>query len=167
MTVDRKTAERRELTFNTLDEAVAEVEQLAAGPVRVTGNQSFPQLVEHLAKSVHANVAGLEAKFGLPMRAAAWCMRTFLGGLLRKKATTSRMSPGINLPKVLEPEFAGSPEASVEAAVDHYRNALRRLREADDIPTHPVLGKMTPRECEQLHCRHAELHLGFVHPAGE
>ena len=29
----------------------------------------------------------------------------------------------------------------------------------------PVLGKLSHEQWEQLHCRHAELHLSFLHPA--
>ena len=43
--------ERRELSFASLDEAVAEAERLASGPVRTTGNHTFGQILEHLART--------------------------------------------------------------------------------------------------------------------
>jgi hypothetical protein len=43
--------ERRELTFQTIDEAIAEAERLASGEVRTTGAHSFGQILNHLALS--------------------------------------------------------------------------------------------------------------------
>lgn len=162
-TVDTKESERRELTFPSIDEAVAEAERLANGPTRTTGNQSAGQLVEHLAKSIDANVAGVKAKFPLPVRAVLAVARPLLGGVLKRSATRNPMPAGMTLPKVLRPEFASEGGLPIDEAVAAYRQAVARLKAADAIPTHPVFGEMTTAECEQLHCRHAELHLSFIH----
>ena len=45
------TPQRRELSFTTLDEAVADATRLASGTVRTTGNHSFGQILEHLART--------------------------------------------------------------------------------------------------------------------
>ena len=44
--------ERRELEFSSLSQAVADIERLAAGEVRVTGKHSFGQIIHHLALSL-------------------------------------------------------------------------------------------------------------------
>ena len=41
--------ERRDLRFQNLDEVLAEVERLASGEVRTTGNHTFGQILNHLA----------------------------------------------------------------------------------------------------------------------
>ena len=43
--------ERRELNFNDFDEVIADVEKLASGDVRTTGNHSFAEILNHLALS--------------------------------------------------------------------------------------------------------------------
>ena len=43
--------ERRVLTFQSLDEVIADAERLAAGKVRTTGSHTFGQILNHLALS--------------------------------------------------------------------------------------------------------------------
>ena len=45
-------AEHRELSFDTLQQAIAEVERLAGENVRTTGSYSFAQIVNHLATTL-------------------------------------------------------------------------------------------------------------------
>ena len=44
--------ERRQLHFSSLDEAAADAEALAGGEVMTSGNYSFGQIMEHLARTI-------------------------------------------------------------------------------------------------------------------
>ena len=54
------TPERRELSFASLNDVVAEAERLASGEVRTTGNHSFGQILEHLARTHDLTTGKLE-----------------------------------------------------------------------------------------------------------
>ena len=55
-------------------------------------------------------------------------------------------------------------EVSTQDGLDQLRTQIERLnREAKRAPS-PVFGKMTREEWDQLHLRHAEMHLSFYVP---
>lgn len=161
MTVNTKEAPRRELEFATLEEALAEVEQLAAGPHEVTGNWSFAEIVEHLARSITANIDGVQAKPPLPVRLFGPVLKPMLKSQILGKA----MTPGFKLPKNLQKEFFPREGTTLEQAVQLYRDEVARVAIASDLPDHPFFGRMTIEEVRLLHRQHAALHLSFVRPA--
>ncbi|MEX2545983.1 MAG: DUF1569 domain-containing protein, partial [Phycisphaeraceae bacterium] len=58
------------------------------------------------------------------------------------------------------------PEVSTEEGLARLRVAAERLNREPARAPSPLLGQLSRREWDQLHCRHAELHLGFVVPGG-
>lgn len=155
MTVDTKTVPgRRELTFASLDEVVADAEKLVASPsTKMLGNWPLSQLLTHLTTAINGSIDGTSAK-------APWFIR-LIGPLMKGRFLRNKMSPGFKLPKDVEVGFfpaAGSPQEALEKL----RTAVGRLQNERMTTRHPVFGKMTHEEWTQLHLRHAELHLSFA-----
>lgn len=161
MTVDTKTAPRRELDFPTLSDALADAESVAAGPHETTGNWSFGQILEHLARSIDANLDGVEAKPPLPLRLFGPLMYPMMKRMVFGKA----MVPGFTLPARFRPQFNPDGDPPLEEALAHYRNAVERANATTELKKHPFFGIMSMEEFNTLHTRHAALHLSFVRPA--
>ena len=154
----RKVTDRRLLHFSTMNEILEDVEYLAAGdPPRAAGNWTPAQVVDHVAKIIRFAVDGF------PMPKAALPIR-ILGRLLRQRALTRPMQPGFRLPKKFQ-FMAPDPGVTWDDAVDRLRAAIERAGSQRMKHPSPVLGKLAHEQWELLHCRHAELHLSFLHPA--
>lgn len=159
--VDIRKAERRSLHFDSLAEALADVRTLAAGPVRATGNRTPSDLVHHLAQAVEVYVAGIDPKtIPLPLRVIGKVARP----LVRHMMLDRPMSPGFKMPKRMQETFYGEDDGDLDGAIARYAAAIDTLEAAQTLPRHPVLGDLPPEQARWLHCRHAELHLSFLHP---
>ena len=157
MAVDTKTVPgRRELTFSSLGEVVADAEKLVASPnTKTLGNWPLGQLLTHLATVVNGSIDGYSAK-------APWLFR-LVGPLLKRRFLKNKMSPGFKLPKDVEVGFFPAVPSPQEA-LEELRRAVGRSKTEKMTTRHPVLGKLTHEEWTQLHLRHAELHLSFAVP---
>ena len=164
--VDTRSAQRRDLSFATIADALADAERLHQGGIRLSGNWTFGQILDHLAKSIEANVKGIDARPPLPLRPVLFLVRKAFSKMIVRRMTTAPMTPGVKLPSWIRPAFAPADDPDADTALDRYRTAVESLNSASAIPPHPIFGAMSPTQAEQLHCRHAELHLSFAHPAG-
>jgi hypothetical protein len=151
--------ERRELQFNNLDEVVAEAERLASGQVRTTGRHSFGQILEHLARS-HDMTTG---KLQVPP--PPWYMRLMIPLMKPMLLNDKPLKPGFKLPKQSEAVFWPDQEFDVATALAHLKESIAHYQTQGPLPKHPMFGSITRQQNDQLICRHAALHLGFVHPA--
>ena len=151
-----RVTERRRLEFSTMRDILEDLVYLDSGdPPRATGNWTSAQIVHHVAKLIDYSIDGFPAKAPLPVR--------LLGRLFRKRVLARPMRPGVKLPQ----KFAFLvPDRDItwEAAADTLRRAIGRLDSQKMTSRSPVLGKLSPPQWEQLHCRHAELHFSFLHP---
>jgi hypothetical protein len=75
------------------------------------------------------------------------------------------MKPGFKLPSKAQSVFWPDGEIETTAGLEHYREAIELFQRTDPLPPHPIFGDMSRADQEQLQCRHAELHLSFVHRA--
>lgn len=155
--VDMKKAERRKLHFNSLAEMKAEVDRLAAGKVRCTGNWTLAQAIDHLAIVIDGSLDGIPAK-------APWFVR-MLAPTFRHRALNKGIDPGIkaggDMVCVLPSETV-----TLDQAATHMNRVFDRLNKGEQMQERsPVFGKMTHEDWSKLHMRHAELHLSFMHPA--
>jgi hypothetical protein len=74
------------------------------------------------------------------------------------------MRPGLKFPR----KFAFlAPHAAVtwEDAVEYIGQTIARLRSDRMTKPSPLLGRLSHEQWVQLHCRHAEMHFSFMHPA--
>ena len=70
------------------------------------------------------------------------------------------------MPAAMEPDFMPPDEVSIGDGVAALRSAIERFKSANDSELQPSMafGKMTRDEYNQLHMRHAEMHLSFIVP---
>jgi hypothetical protein len=173
--VDASAAPRRSVVVGSWDDLSCEVERVerASRPdgegLRVTGNWSAGQILEHLARTIERSIDGFGAAPPTPPTpptvrgARLFGRRGAPEDVYRKsRALTLPMSPGS--------ESAAAPGEIDPAAQVWTRDgaarlgaAIRRAREghAMDKPS-PTLGRMTRADWETFHFRHAALHLSFV-----
>ena len=150
--------ERRELAFKDLDEVVPEAQRLASGEVRTTGNHSFGQILEHLART-HDMVMGKVEGPSPP-----WYMKimmVFMKGMILKDKP---LSPGFKLPKDAEAFFWPNQEFDVPQALSHLKESIETYQTSGPLAKHPIFGTITPEQSLKLNCRHAAMHFSFVHP---
>jgi hypothetical protein len=157
MPVDTKTVPgRRELTFSSLGEVVADAEKLVASPSpKMLGNWPLSQLLTHLATAIKGSIDGYSTK-------APWFIR-LIGPLMKGRFLRNKMSPGFKLPKDVEVGFFPAT-ASPQEALEELRAVVDRTQNERMTARHPILGKMTHEDWTRLHLRHAELHLSFAVP---
>lgn len=151
--------ERRDVKFHDLDEVIAEAERLASGEVRTTGNHSFGQILNHLALS--QDVASGRAVAPPP----PLLMRLMMPLMRRMVINSKPLNPGIRLPAKGESFFWPDKEFDVPSALQSLKDSVEYYQTHGPLEKHPFFGKLTKQEGLELSCRHAALHLSFVHPA--
>lgn len=152
------TPERRELMFSNLDEVVAEAERLAASSVRTTGHHTFGQILEHLALT-HDLTTGKVIGPKPP-----WFMRLIIPLMKPMILKDTPAKPGFKLPPASEAFFWPDQEFDVTEALAHLKESVEYYKSHGPLEKHPMFGKITPQQDLNLNCRHAALHLSFVHP---
>jgi hypothetical protein len=151
-----KVSGRRQVRYQSLDELLADAERMATQPHRTLGNWSYGQILGHLAETCHMSIDGNRMKVPWPLR--------LIGRLLRNRVLTKPMSAGFKLPRRMAAALVPGdmPTADGLAAL---RRGIERLRTETRRAPHLVFGPYTAAEWDQLHLRHAELHMSFVVPA--
>jgi len=156
MPVNVKTAVRRELYFDSLDEVLADAESVT-DQATATGNWTPPQIIDHVAFGLHVLNHGADFKLPAPFR--------WFGRVMKMLGThTKPMKPGINPPAKIAAAFAPSPDITLEAAKQKLRDEIAYANQHGMHHPSPLFGQMTPDECIQMNCRHAEMHFGFIQP---
>lgn len=152
-----ETQERRDLSFNSLDEAVADVERLAAGQVRTTGKHSFAKILKHLALTHDMATGKLEGP--RPPLLMRLVMPFIKGSILN-----SPVKPGFKLPQKSEQFFWPDGEVDQEEALAHFKASVENYKQNGPLPVHPIFGSATREQLDRLNCGHCAMHLSFVHP---
>jgi hypothetical protein len=151
--------DRREVRFATIDQAIADIERLAAaereGKLQRLGNWTLGQTLGHLATWTTFAFDGTPIK---PPLIILWILR-----LQKKKFLRGPMPGGVKIPKVAGGTLGTEP-LSLEDGLDRCRCAMQRLDR--EVPNKPnvIFGPLTHHEWKQLNLRHAELHLSFFKP---
>ncbi len=125
---------RRQLRFGTVDDILADIEQLNRGKVRSLGNWSPGQSLKHLAIVVKGSLDGFDIK------APLW-VRLVVQGFMKKRILTKPMRPGFQLPKRAAALLPG--ETSWDDGFHALRAALERVKVESQRHPHPVLGTLT------------------------
>ena len=150
----------QELHFDSCDQALAKAtelitRQLEGGAVSTTGNFSLPQIVEHLARSIDIGLGQIDVP------KVPWLVR-IVAKMMKKRFLNQGMKPGFKLPSSTQDIFWPESEVDPQLALSHYAESLSKLSTVPEPISHPYFGEMTREEQVILHCRHAELHFGFV-----
>ena len=159
MTTVTASAERRALTFDNLRESVEDVERLASGEVRTTGNHTFGQILNHLALSIDVATGRVDPP------PPPFFMKLMMPLMKRMVINDKPLKAGMKLPEEGEAFFWPDKEFEDSAAVQYYKEAVEYFNTTGPLEKHPYFGKLTKGQIEQLECRHAALHLSFVQPA--
>lgn len=151
-----KVTDRRLLRFESIDQVLAEVERLAeaerAGRLSRLGNWTLGQALGHLASWAEYSYTGAPLK-------APFFVKWFLR-LRKRKFLYGPMRAGVKIPGVEGGTLATEP-VPLDEALGRTRRAFAWLKA--EAPTAPnvIFGPLSHDEWVALHCRHAELHLGF------
>jgi hypothetical protein len=156
----RAVADRRTLAFRTAQDLSDEVERIIAAAeqsrARTTGNWSVGQIFDHLAAWMEGSLDGFD--FSMP-----WPVR--IGGRLLKRRMLTRPFPTGVRPPGGAAKLLPDAEVPLDQGAARIRAVLARIHRGEPMPhPSPLLGPLTQDEWIQLHLRHAESHLGFVHP---
>ena len=146
---------RRTVHFNSLAEAVADAEQLAAGEVETTGYYSFGQILDHLARAMDTVTGEVKpAPVGLPIRIAARLARSYL--------LTHPLRAGFKLPAKSQSILWSNEDVDAATGMERWKQAIERFEKTEPLLPHPVFGNLNRKQHVQSQCRHSELHLSFV-----
>lgn len=156
-----KVTDYRKLRFNTFAELRAELDAVeraaASGTLRLTGNWSLGQIFSHLAAFINYAFDGYPPN----MRNPPLFIRLILK-LMKNKFLHKNLPRGVKIPRI-EGGTVGMDERPVPEALAIMRKALDRLEAGAPSQPNPIFGPMSHAEWQQMHLRHAELHLGYVH----
>ena len=147
-------ADRRDLHFDTLDDILADAQRLHELGYRRVGNWSLGQACTHLTIMMHGGIDGVNLSVPVPMR---WFGRLFKRHYLRR---------GFPAGLPLKGKFAVLVPNPVQddEGLRQLDRAIQRLHRTPPTQPSPVIGPMSPDDWRKFHCRHAELHLGFLIP---
>jgi hypothetical protein len=156
----RKVSDRRQLRFESLDEAGRDAEALAEaerqGTLRATGNWTLGQSIGHVAFWARAPFDGYPVMPQMP-----WLLRKLLP-LFKNGFLNKRLPAGARIWGVPEGTF-GVERLATDEALAQLRTAFDRLAGESPSVLNPIFGELTHEEWIKLNLRHAELHLSFFH----
>jgi hypothetical protein len=146
---------RRELEFQSFDEALAEVDRLLTGRYQRRGNWDLAQTCDHLAYSFEGSVRGFD--FGVPRMVQMLIGQYALRYVLRNRRAPFRP----RVPRRLEPPSGKDPQACAL----RLKNSISEFEShAGELAPHPFFGKITRDQWRQIHLFHCAHHLAFLHP---
>ena len=149
--------QRRQLRFETIDDALAEAERLVAaekeGRLARAGTWSLGKTLGHLATWTEFAHDGYPASVHAPLPVRV-ILRMMRGRILNKG-----MMPGVKVGRVPGGTL-GLDEVMSEQGLARWRTALQRLKASAPTIDNPAFGRLTHDEWVKLNLRHAELHLG-------
>lgn len=155
-----KVTDRRKLRFDTPEQMWADVQRIAAaeraGTLRRSGNWTPGQIFGHLATFINFAYDGYPSKPPFFVKAL---LRPFRTRFIRQGLPPGKSIPGV------EGGTWGSEPLALDAGIAKLDSAWKRLKAAAPTAPNPIFGPMTHEEWQQMHLRHAELHLSFLHPA--
>ncbi|WP_298867271.1 DUF1569 domain-containing protein [uncultured Gimesia sp.] len=149
-----KTANRRTLSYASLQEVVEDARRLTEAEAPTTGGWTKGQIFEHLARTMDSSLDGFAFTF-------PWPIRIMGQYFFKPRIFKNGMSPGFKLKGASKQALAPDPLADREA-LEHLTKSIQRLEAEPQRAFSPVFGQMTCEEWDKLHRRHSELHMSFI-----
>ncbi len=149
-------SERRQLSFQSLDEVVAEAERLASGETRTTGNHTFGQIIDHLATTLDVStgkIAGPRPSLFIRL----------LMPVMKNMILKGPVKPGLKLPKKAEAFFWPDVDVDPRQAIAHLRDSVENFQTNGPLAIHPLFGRISPEKSLAVNCSHCAMHMSFVH----
>lgn len=158
--VNVKTADRRSLHFDTLEEVLSDAETITDGghtDPPTTGNWNAAQIIYHIAQTIHMANHGGSFTVPFPVKLMGRTLKLF--GVHRKP-----IKPGINPPGKVAAAFAAPDGVTLDQAMDKLRTEVATANQHEMSHPSPLFGKLSHNDWVHANCRHAELHFGFIKP---
>ena len=147
---------RRQLKFNTLNEALSEANRLLESGYVAHGKWSLGQICRHLYLVQDGSVDGYPKWFSLFA-----FVRPVMRMTLLKRLLNGNSPAGIPTAPTFSPpnQLVDAAEITIfEASIERFQN------HQGEFHPHPGFGKLPREQLEQLHAMHAAHHLGFLEP---
>ena len=152
---------KRNLSFQSLDEAVADARSLLDSGYQSTGKWNLAQVCGHIGNWIGYSIDGFP-KPGLPIRIILSMMRVTVGKRQLKKVLESGFPDG---GPTMPQSVPASDAQTDEKAVADLESVIRRLQDYDKPPhPSPLFGEMDKETVMKLHKIHAAHHLSFLTP---
>lgn len=157
--VDTKSVSgRRQLSFQSLDDVLADAEMLAlAKGIRAIGNWTPGQVFKHLAIVFNCQIDGM------PLN-PPWLVRMMGRYFFKNRIIKKGMRAGFRLPKDSAGLLVPPATTTTQEGLESLRAAVKRLTADHTRAPSPFFGPLTAEEADRIQCRHAELHLSFLVP---
>jgi len=158
-----KVTDRRRLRFGRMEDILRDVEWLNervenGAKLRATGNWTPAQVIDHVSKNIAFSLDGFPPGIRAPLP-----VRLLLK-LKKPSLLLKPMKPGIMVKGRAGQALAPDADVIWGQAVTRLRNIIARLQKGERmLQAHPAFGALVHEEWIQLHCRHAEMHLSFIH----
>jgi len=144
---------RRKLDYKSFDELLADADRLSSGDVKTLGNWSQGQIFQHLANAFNGSIDGFPQGF-------PWFVRA-MGRIFKKKLINGPMPAGMKMPEKFAEAVMPEPTPT-EVGLANLHAAISRLRQDPHRAAHPVFGEVSREEWDQVHLKHASLHMSFL-----
>jgi len=148
---------RRTLHFHTLDDLAQDIQALHKSGATSSGDWTPGQIVWHVAAVMQASIEGFPFSFSFPLR--------ILGRLIRQRSLTKGFPRGLKIPGKARPAFDPLPGMTFDVAVAGLAATILKAGQSKMTQASPIFGPLTHEQWVRFHCRHAELHFSFMHPA--
>lgn len=148
---------RRKVRYDSYDELLADAQSLSAGEVQTLGNWTYGQVLDHLAKSIHAMIEGPGFKLPMPVR---FVMRL----MMMKKMVHQEVPPGFKFPANVAKRFEPN-DVPIHKGIERLREAVERVKSTDERGMHPAFGTVSTNDWDEFQRRHCEMHMSFVRPS--
>jgi hypothetical protein len=160
---DTRTVARRMLTLSSVAELRRELDVIEAahrnGTLTASGNWGVGPNLLHIALPIRYAIDGFPKMAAAPLR---WLARWLLLPRLKREPFRA----GVNIGRRTESEY-WRPRTTVEEGLAALRAELDRLEAGERMTKpHALFGAMTHEDWLDYNLKHANLHLGFVHPGG-
>jgi hypothetical protein len=155
-------AERRKLTFASLDAVVADAENLLARGYERAGNWDLAQVVGHVTEWMRFPIDGFP-KPPIFIRPMLWLMKVTAGKKMRDRILAEGFtSGGRTMPETVPPPGGNATEAvaKLRVVVEKWKSHTGAVHAS------PLFGAMTKETALQLQLKHAAHHLSFLIPKG-
>jgi hypothetical protein len=151
---------RRQLQFGSLDEVVADVENLLAKGYDKAGNWDLAQVCGHLAEWMRYPIEGFP-KPPIFVKPLLWLMKVTAGKKMLAKILAEGFEPGGRT----MPETVPPPGGDAAAAVAKLRSAAEKWKaHTGEVHPSPLFGPMTKETAQAVQLKHAAHHLSFLVP---
>ena len=147
---------RRKLHYDSFEDLLNDAGRLASGKYHQIGNWSLGRMLKHLANAMHSSIDGVDMK-------VPWFLK-LLRPLIKRRFIKGPFPSGFQLNKEAAAVLVAEPSTTVEEGTTALREAIDRLGRETKRSPHPAVGRLSVEEWNQLHLRHAEMHMSHLVP---